>query len=79
VEEMAVSMGHDLVALFGCRVEAHRIIGAVLLSKRDAVVRSVDRAGRGKDEMAAGASSNTFEYVDEPHEIAGDIFIGTGD
>jgi len=28
--------------------------------------------------MAAGTSSNAFEYVDEANEIAGDIFVGTG-
>jgi hypothetical protein len=75
---VAIRVGHNLVALLGRRVEADRIICRVLFGKGDLIVRSVHRAGGCKDEVAALASAYAFEYVDEGDEIAGNVFVGTG-
>jgi hypothetical protein len=78
VKEVAVGVGHNLVAFLGRRVEADRKIGGVFLGKGDLIVRAVDRAGRREYEMAASTGANAFEYIDEADEIAGHIFIRTG-
>jgi hypothetical protein len=78
VKQVAVSVGDNLVALLGRRVEADGIIGGVLFGKRDLVVRAVDGTGRSEYKVPAGARANSFEYIHETDQIAGDIFIGTG-
>jgi hypothetical protein len=65
VKQVAISVGHDLVALLGRRVEADGIIGRVLFGKRDLIVRAVDGARRSEYKVPAATGANSFEYINE--------------
>jgi hypothetical protein len=75
---VAISVGHNLVALLGRRVEADGIIGRVLFGKRDLIVGAVDGAGRSEYKVPAGTRANSFEYIHETDQIAGHVFVWTG-
>jgi hypothetical protein len=78
VKQVAISVGHNFVALLGRRVEADGIIGRVLFGKRDLIVRTVDGARRCEYEVPAGTRANSFEDIHETDQIAGHIFVWTG-
>ena len=66
---MRIGMRHQLVGLLGRAVEAQRMINIVRSTKRNTGVGTVDRGGRGVNEMAALRMPATFEHVEEAREV----------
>ena len=71
--EMAVGMRDQLIGLLCGGVEADRMIGFVVLRKRQLAVGAVDRRRRCIDQMATSVVSATFQHIDETFEIGVDI------
>ena len=82
-------MGEELVALLGCRIQAHRIIHPVVRAERDFLVAAVDAAGAGVDQVldpavpgSPGRSGDAvirvparLQDVVEPDHVALDVSI----
>ena len=68
-------MGKELVALLGCRIQAHRIIHPVICAERDLLVAAVDAAGAGVDQVLYRMMTTGLQDVVEPDHIALDIRI----
>ena len=74
--QMAVGMGHELVALLGGRVQAHGVVHVVVLREGLAGVEPVDRRGGREDEVLHAVVAAAFQQVGEAHQVG--IHIGHG-
>jgi len=71
--EMAVGMGHQLIGLFGCCVEAHRVVDRVLLRKRHLPVAAIHRAAGGIDQVLDALVPASFKNIPEAIQVALDV------
>ena len=72
-------MGKELVALLGCRIQAHRIIHPVICAERDLLVAAVDAAGAGVDQVLDRMMPASLQDVVEPDHVALDVRVGVFD
>ena len=79
VVELAIGMGHQLVALLGGGVEAHGIVYLVVSRVWHFLVAAVDGRGRGIDQMFHLMVAARFEDVVKSDEVALDVSVGIGD
>lgn len=77
--EFAIGVGHKLIALFCCSIEAYGRVGDVILGIRDLISHAVDAAGTGVDQMAHIVVPTILQYVQKAQNIALDIGIGVFD
>ena len=71
--QMAVGMGHQLVGLFGGRVQAQGMVDRVVDRKGQFFVRAIHRARGGVDEVLDARMAAAFEHVGKADEIAVDV------
>ena len=76
---MVVGLGHQFVGLIGGRIEAHRVVERVLLSKRHLAVAAVDRAVRGIHEVVHTLVPAALEHVAKAIEVGLDLGRGVLD
>jgi hypothetical protein len=69
-------MRHQLIRLFGRRIEADRVIDVVVYGKRQARVGAIDRTGGGEDEVLGFTMPASFQNIEEPGEIGVEIGMG---
>ena len=65
--QVAVAVRHQLVGLLGRGVQAHRMIDALVLRKRQRVVGAVDARARRIDEVRDAGVPAALEHVAESH------------
>ena len=75
VVELAVAMGHELVALLGGGIKAHGIVHTVIRRERHLLVAAIDAGAAGIDQMLNGIVTAGFEDVVEANDVALDIDI----
>ena len=68
-----VGVGHELVALLGGGIEAHRVIHRGMLGIGLMRVQTVHRGGGGKDEVLHLVVAAAFQHVAEAYQIGADI------
>ncbi len=68
-EQVAVAVRHQLVRLLRRRVQAHRMVDALVLGERQRVVGAVDARARRVDEMRDARVAAAFEHVAERDEV----------
>ena len=79
VVELAIGMGHQLVALLGGGVEAHGVVYLVVCRIGHFLVAAIDGRGRGIDQMFHFVVAACLEDVVESYEVALDVGVGVGD
>ena len=79
VVELAISMGHQLVALLRGGVEAYGVVYLVVCRIGHLLIAAIDGRGRGVDQMFHLMVTARLENVVEPDEVALDIGVGIGD
>ena len=79
VVELAVAVGHELVALLGGGIEAHGIVHAVVGAEGHLAVAAIHGAGAGIHQVLHGMVSARLQDVVEAHDVALDIDIGVLD
>lgn len=83
VVELAVGVGHELVALFGGCVQGNRVVHFIVGGVGDLLVAAIDAGGTGVDEVFdfafLGASAAGFEDIVEADEVALDVGVRVRD
>ena len=83
VVELAVGVGHELVALFGGGVQGNRVVHFVVGGVGDLLVAAIDAGGTGVNEVFdfafLGASAAGFEDIVEADEVALDVGVRVRD
>ena len=79
VVELAVAVGHKLVALLGGGIEAHGVVHAVVGAEGHFLVAAIHGAGAGIHQVLHGMVSARLQDVVEAHDVALDIDIGVVD
>lgn len=79
VVELAIGMGHQLVALLRGGVEAYGVVHLVVCRIRHLLVAAIYGRGRGIDQMFHFVVTARLEDVVEPYEVALDVGVGIGD
>ena len=79
VVELAISMGHQLVALLRGGVEAHGVVHLVICRIGHFLVTAIYGRGRGIDQMFHFVVAAGLEDVVETDEVALDVGVGIGD
>lgn len=79
VVELAIGMGHQLVALLRGGVEAYGVVYLVVCRIGHLLIAAIDGRGRGVDQMFHLMVTARLENVVEPDEVALDIGVGIGD
>ena len=79
VVELRVGMGHQLVALLRCGIEAHGVVYLVVCRIGHLLVAAIDGRGRGIDQMFHFVVAARLEDVVESDEVALDVGVGIGD
>jgi hypothetical protein len=74
-EQMAVGVRHQLVGLLGGRVQADRVVDAVMLGERHLGVAAVDAGARGIDQVLHAVVAAAFEDVGEADQVAVDVGV----
>ena len=69
-------MGHQLVRLLRCRVQAERVVHVVVDGKGHPGIGPVDRTGGGEDEMLHLLAAAPLEDIQESDEVA--LHVGVG-
>jgi len=64
-EEMAVGVGHQFVGLLGGRIEAHRMVHAVVFGEGQLFVAPVNAGAAGIDQVFHLIVAATFQDIDE--------------
>ena len=72
---MAVGVRHQFVGLLGRRVEADRVVDAVVLGERHLGVAAIDAGARGIDEVLYLVVAAAFEDVYEADQVAVDVGV----
>ena len=70
---MAVGVGHQLVGLLAGRIEAHRVVHAVVLRKRQVGVAAIDRAAAGIHQVFDAVVAAALKDVAKAHQIGLDV------
>ena len=73
--KFGIAVGEELIALLGCRIQAHRIIHSVVRAERDFLVAAVDAAGAGVDKVLHRMMPACLQDVVEPDHVALDVRI----
>ncbi len=73
---MAVSVSHELIALFGGSIQTDGMIDVIACGERHFGVVAVNAGGTGIHHVSDVVVATGFENVDEPHDVAVDIGIG---
>ena len=79
VVELAISMGHQLVALLRGGVEAHGVVYLVVCRIGHLLVAAIDGRGRGIDQMLHFVVAAGLQDVVETDKVALDVGVGIGD
>ena len=79
VVELRVGMGHKLVALLRCGIEAHGVVHLVVCRIGHFLVTAIYGRGRGIDQMFHFMMATRLEDVVESDEVALDIGVGVVD
>ncbi len=75
VVELAVAVGHQLVALLGGGIEGDGIVHPVVRAEGNLLVAAIDAGGTGIDQMLDGIVSARLQDVVEPNDVALDVHI----
>ena len=67
---MAIGVRHQLVGFFGCRIEADRVIDAVMLGERHLGIAAIDAGAGGVNQMLHLMMAAAFKDIDEADQIA---------
>ena len=73
--QLAVAVGHQLIALLGSGVEAHRVVHAVVRAEWDLLVAAVDGTGAGVHKVLHRMVPARFEDIVESDNIALDVGV----
>ena len=79
VIQLGIGVRHQLVGLFGRRVEADGIVHLVLGGVGYLFVGAVDRGGGGVDQMLHGIGAARLENVVKADDVGLNIHVGIGD
>ena len=73
--QLAVAVGHQLIALLGSGVEAHRVVHTVVRAERDLLVAAVDGTGAGVHKVLYRMVPARLEDIVESDNIALDVGV----
>ena len=79
VVELAVAVGHELVALLGGGIQGDGVVHAVVGAEGHFLVAAIHGAGAGIHQVLHGMVSARLQDVVEAHDVALDIDIGVVD
>jgi len=75
VIEVGITVGHLFVGLFCCRVQTHRVFGALVLGERHLCVGAVDGAGRGEYQVLDAVVAAALQYMQRAGNVAGNVDV----